>query len=106
MTSRVRRSRPLHIHFQRGDEGLLRDVDFAELTHALLALFLFLEELTLAGHVAAVALGGDVLAEGPHGFARNDLAADGGLNPHLEHLRRNELFELFRHGAAALLGTR
>src|ERR1700728_2830299 len=45
-----------HIHFQRGDEGLLRDVDFAKLAHALLALFLFLEELALAGHVAAVAL--------------------------------------------------
>jgi hypothetical protein len=32
--------------------------------HALLALLLLLEELALAGDVAAVALGGDVLAEG------------------------------------------
>src|ERR1700733_741753 len=83
----------LHIHLQRCDEGLLRDVDLAELAHALLALFLFLKELALAGHVAAVALGGDVLAEGAHGFARDNLAANRRLDRHLKHVRRNELLQ-------------
>src|SRR5262245_50101603 len=51
-----------HIHLERGDERLLRNLDLAELAHALLALLLLLEELALARHVAAVAFGGDVLA--------------------------------------------
>src|ERR1700737_3041869 len=44
----------LHIHLERGDEGLLRDVDLAELAHALLALPLLVQELALARGVAAV----------------------------------------------------
>src|SRR5688500_3392226 len=43
-------------------EGLLRDVDAAHALHALLAFLLLLEQLPLAAHVAAVALGGHVLA--------------------------------------------
>jgi hypothetical protein len=93
--------RPSHIHLQRGDEGLLRDVDLAELAHALLAFLLLLQKLALAGDVAAVALGGDVFSERAHGLASDDLAADRGLDRHLEHVRRNELFQLLRHGAAA-----
>src|SRR5688572_11263717 len=42
-------------------ERLLRDLDAADLPHALLALFLLLEQLALARDVAAVALRGDVL---------------------------------------------
>src|SRR5208282_1359477 len=68
-----------HIHLQRGDESLLRDVDLAELAHALFTLLLLLQKLALARHVAAVAFGGHVLAEGAHGLARDDLTADRGL---------------------------
>src|SRR5690606_19426305 len=42
---------------QRGDEGLLRDVDAADRLHPLLALLLLLEQLALAADVTAVALG-------------------------------------------------
>src|SRR4029077_7049749 len=94
-----------HVDLERRDEGFLRDVDLAELAHALLAFLLLVQELALAGHVAAIAFGGDVLAEGAHGLARDDLAADRGLDRHLEHVRGNELLELFRHGAAAGLGA-
>jgi hypothetical protein len=59
-----------HIHLQRGNERLLRDVDLAELAHALLALLLLLQQLALARDVAAVAFRGDVLPEGTHGLAR------------------------------------
>ena len=45
------------LDLQHGQERLLRDLDRADLLHALLALFLLLEELALARDVAAVALG-------------------------------------------------
>ena len=48
---------PRSAHLQRRQERLLRDLDLADLPHALLALLLLLEELALAGDVAAVALG-------------------------------------------------
>jgi hypothetical protein len=54
----------LPLHLERLDEGLLRNVHLAELAHALLALLLLVEELALAGDVAAVALGRHVLPEG------------------------------------------
>ena len=65
-------------------ERLLRDLDVADLLHPLLAFLLLLEQLALAGDVAAVALGGDVLAEGRDRLAGDDLAADGGLERDLE----------------------
>src|SRR6185436_11292591 len=93
------------IHLQRRNERLLRNVDLAELPHLLLALLLLVEKLALARDVAAVAFRGDVLAQRAHGFAGDDLAADRGLDRHLEHVRRNELLELLHHAAAALLGS-
>src|SRR5215470_7610394 len=92
---------PSHIHLQRRNESLLRDVDLAVLAHLLLAFLLLLQKLALTRDVTAVALGRDVFAERAHGLARDHLAADGGLDRHLEHMRRNELFQLLRHGAAA-----
>src|SRR4030088_3306258 len=79
------------IHLQGGDERLLRDVDLAELAHALLAFLLLAQKLALARDVAAIAFGGDVLAEGAHGLARDHLAADRGLDPNVEHGRRESL---------------
>src|SRR5580704_14515340 len=73
-----RRLRQCSVHLEDGQEGLLRDLDRAHLLHALLALFLLLEELALAADVAAVALGEHVLAHGAHALAGDDLAADGG----------------------------
>src|SRR3712207_6754947 len=93
------------IHLQRLDERLLRDLDLAELAHALLALLLLLEELALAGDVAAVALRGHVLAQRPDGLAGDDLAADRGLDRDLEQVLRDELAQLLAHGAPAHLGA-
>ena len=45
--------------------------------HALLALFLLVEEFAFAADVAAVALGDDVLTDGGDGLACDDLGADG-----------------------------
>ena len=52
-----------HIHLQRRDKRLLRNVDLAELPHLFLAFLLLVQQLAFARGVAAVALGGDVLAE-------------------------------------------
>src|SRR6185437_10680978 len=50
------------VHFQRGDERLLRDVDAAEAPHLLFSRLLLVEQLALARDVAAIAFRRDVLA--------------------------------------------
>src|SRR6266516_2164966 len=66
--SRARRSSagasPLQA--ERGDEGLLGDLDAPDGLHPLLPLLLALQELAFAGDVAAVALGELVLSFGVH----------------------------------------
>src|SRR6267143_3164443 len=79
------------VNLQHRQEGFLRNLDGAHLLHALLSFFLLLQELALAGDVAPVALGGDVLAQRPDGLARDDLGPDGRLDHHLEQLSRNQL---------------
>ena len=51
--------------------------------------FLGFEQFFLAGDVAAVALGEDVLAERTDGFAGDDAGADGGLDGDFEELARD-----------------
>ena len=64
------------------------------MAHPLLALLLFLEELALAGDVAAVALRRHVLADLAHCLAGDDFRADGCLDGNVELLARNEFLEL------------
>src|SRR5208282_3229386 len=92
-------------HLERREEGGLRDLDLAELAHALLALLLLVQELALARDVAAVALGGHVLAQGRDGLARDDAPPDRRLDRDLEELPRDELLEALAEQAAALLGA-
>src|ERR1700687_655579 len=88
-------------HFEDGQEGFLRDVDLADALHALFAFFLLFEEFALAGNVAAVALGQNVLADGRNRLAGDHSAADGRLDRHLEHLPRNELSQARHQFASA-----
>jgi hypothetical protein len=53
--------------------------------------FCFSSKLALARHIAAVALGGDVLAQRLDVATRNDVAADRCLHGHVEHLSRDQL---------------
>src|SRR5260221_4181888 len=76
------------IHLQRGDKGLLRNVDLAELPHLLLAFLLLLQKFSLSRDVAAVAFCRHVLAQRADGLARDHLAADRSLNRNLEHVWR------------------
>src|SRR6202171_1702712 len=86
----IRNDGPSAIHLKRGNERFLRDVDLAELPHLLLAFLLLLQKFALTRDVAAIAFCGDVLAQRAHGFARDHLAADRGLDRNLEHVRRDQ----------------
>src|SRR5258706_4593067 len=80
----------LLFHLKDGEERLLRDFDVAHLLHALLARLLLLEQLPLAGDVAAVALGEHVLPHRLDVFAGDDIRPDGRLHRDVEHLARDE----------------
>src|SRR5215210_2658059 len=98
-TSRSRSTRrwdrELVAEFEDGQEGLLRDLDAADLLHPLLA---------LARDVAAVALGRHVLAEGLDGLAGDDVRADGRLDRHVVLLARDLLAQLLGQRAPDPLG--
>src|SRR5215211_1551064 len=106
LTSRLRRLAEVltRLNSQRGEEGFLWYLYAAHLFHAALAFFLLLEELALAGYVAAVAFGRDVLAVGADGLARDHTFAHRGLHRHLELLAGDQLFELLDERASALVG--
>src|SRR6266478_2169630 len=59
------------VHLEGGDKGRLRDLNVADLAHALLALLLLLKELLLAADVAAIALGQHILAQRADRLARD-----------------------------------
>jgi hypothetical protein len=76
LRTHVRLVLPRVLKAQHRHERLLRDGDGAELLHAFLARRLLLEQLLLAAHVAAVALGQHVLAQRRQGLRRDDLGAE------------------------------
>src|SRR5258708_1849067 len=98
----MRLSLLLGFGLQDGEERLLRDLDAADLLHALLARLLLLEQLPLARHVAAVALGEHGLAHCLHVLARDDVAADRRLHGDVEHLARDERAHARGEVAAAI----
>src|SRR5271155_1322543 len=89
---------------EQGQESLLRNLDASDLLHPLLAFLLLLEQLAFSRDVAAVTLGGDVLAQRLDGFARDNLGADRGLNRDFEHLTWYQLAHLFAQRPAPFVG--
>src|SRR5215207_4733466 len=85
------------VETEGGDEHVAGDLDPADRLHLLLALLLLPQQFALAGDVAAVALGEDVLAPRPDGLTGDHLATDGGLDRHIEHLARDQLLQLLGH---------
>src|SRR5581483_1608137 len=85
----------LFVHFQHGEEGLLRDLDLADALHALLAFLLFFEQLAFARDVAAVTLRQHVLAHRLDRLAGDHARTDGRLDRDFKHLARDELAHLF-----------
>jgi hypothetical protein len=97
--------RPSIPALQDRHERFLRDVDAADALHALLALFLLLQQLALARDVAAVAFGGDVFADGLDRLAGDDLAADRGLQRDLEEVAVDFFLQADEQLSAAGLGV-
>jgi hypothetical protein len=83
-------------------KGLLRNLDAADLLHALLAGLLLFQQLLLARDVAAVTLGQHVLAHRLDVLAGDDVRADRGLDGDVVHLARDQLAHLGRQFAAAV----
>src|SRR5207237_9484022 len=96
---------PSFLHPEHREERFLRDLDLAYRLHPLLAFLLLLEELALAGDVAAVALGEHVLAQRLLRLAGDHARADGGLDGHLVHLPGDLFLQLLADGAPALVGA-
>src|SRR2546426_957703 len=82
------------VKLQDRQKRLLWDLERSHLLHALLSLFLLLEQLALARHVAPIALGGDVLAQRADRLAGDHFGPDRGLDHDLEQLARDQLFQL------------
>src|SRR2546423_4798271 len=74
----------LAAYLQNRQKRFLRDLDVSQLLHALLAFFLFLEQLAFAGDVAAIAFREHVLAQRLDGGTGDDRAADGRLHRDFE----------------------
>src|SRR5215468_11534893 len=91
-------------HLEGGNEGGLGDLHLAELAHALLALFLLLQQLSFTRDVATIALREHVLAQGLHGLAGNDPAAERRLDRDREELAGDQLLEALAERAAPPLG--
>src|SRR3982074_3925053 len=72
--------------------------------HSLLAFLLLLQQLALAGHVAAITLGEDVLSLRRDRLAGDHLTADGGLDRHFIELARDDRLQLLDQFPALDLG--
>src|SRR6185503_3531906 len=91
------------IHLEDGEKRFLRNLDRADLLHALLSFFLLLEQLALPRDVAAVAFGEHVLPQRLDARARYDLGSDRGLDRDFEQLTWNELLQLVGDLASPLV---
>src|SRR5262249_17909949 len=88
---------------EHGKERLLGHLDGADLLHALLALFLLLEQLALPCDVTAVALRDHILAPRLDGLASDHPPAASSLDRHVEHLPRDLLAQLLDQLTASLV---
>src|SRR5205814_3710592 len=86
------------------DESFLWNIDRAERFHSLFAFLLLFEQLSFPGYVSTITFGGNILAQGAHGLACDDLASDSGLNGDSVLLARNNFFELGSQSAATAFG--
>src|ERR1700736_3648354 len=79
---------------QHRHERFLRDLDRPHALHPLLAFLLLLQQLALAGHVAAVTLCQDVLSLRRDRLPGDHLTPDGGLDRHFIELAGDDRLEL------------
>ena len=87
----------LLVELQHGEEGLLRDLHIAHLSHPLFASLLLFEEFPFPGDISPVALGRDVLSQRTDGFSRYDLGTNSSLQSDDELLAWDEFFQFLAH---------
>src|SRR5580704_1083037 len=89
--------------FEDREKRLLWYLDLAELLHSLFAFALFLQQLSLARDVAAIALGGDILPHSRDCFASDDARTDRRQQRNLELMLRDFAFEPFHKPSSPLV---
>src|SRR3954451_22633387 len=100
----ARRRASVVVELEHGEERLLGYLYATDLLHPPLALLLPLQQLALARDVAAVALGGHVLAVGLDGLAGDDVGADRRLDGHVVLLAGDPLAQALHQRAAGGVG--
>ena len=87
------------VQFEHSHEGFGGDLDGAQIPHLLFSFLLLLQQLFLAGNVAAVALGQNILSHGLYRFPGDDAPADGRLDGDLKELAGDIILQLFAQAA-------
>src|SRR5215468_8325729 len=77
------------LRFEHLDECLLRDVDLSDAFHPFFSFLLFLQQLSLARNIAAVAFRGYIFSQCRNALTRNNFPANSGLDRHLIELSRD-----------------
>lgn len=82
----------------------MRNFDCPDALHALLSLFLFFEQLALAGDVAAVTFGENVFSDRLDRAAADNLSSDSALDGDVELLPRDKILETHADSVCILGG--
>ena len=93
------------VEFQDCHECALRNFHRSDLTHPLLTLLLFLQELSLTADITTITLRGHILTDSLHGLTGNDLCSDSCLDSDVELLAWDEFLEVLTHLAAEIVAV-
>ena len=91
------------VKFENRHKGALRNLNGTDLSHSLLTLLLFFEELSLTRDVTTVTLCGNVLADSLYSLTSNDLRSDSRLDSDVELLPWDKFLELLAHLASEVV---
>lgn len=97
--------RMVSVKFQNGEEGFLRNLDRANLLHALLTFLLFFEKFALTGDVTAVTFRCNIFTDSLDCLAGNDFSSDCSLYGNIELLTRNKFFQFLAHATSESHGV-
>ena len=93
------------VKFKNSHERTLRNFHCSDLTHPLLTLLLFLQELSLTADITTITLRGHILTDSLHGLTGNDLCSDRRLDSDIELLAWDEFLEFLTHLVAEIVGV-
>ena len=94
------------IIFQNCGKRFLRNIDRAELSHALLPLFLLFQQFFLMGYISTVAFCDYIFAICAHCGASDDFLSDRCLYRNLELMHGDNILEFFADEAPSMICIR